>query len=390
MDFRKTFVRERAMTMTNITTAAGRRRLDPQPEPYWHKIVKGRYVGYRAGADTWVARMYLNGANAFQALDSARDFESAKAKAEAWFAELTGGAEAHYLVDDAIADYIEHRRIENGEASAHEAELMLNKRALPKFKGRELASITTDDLSKWRNSFLPKPSPDDPDPEETKRRAKDTANKHWNYLRAALALAFRNGMVSTDAPWRRLKPFGKVAKSRDFYPTAEQVADLLKHCADDLRPLVRAAALTGFRLQALTAARVGDFDPIAGTLDIKRDKGHSRTATLSTAVIALFKSQVTGKLPSAYLFVRADGYPWTTSKSLHHRPFRDACAKAELPRAFILYSLRHYAISRALLAGVNAYALAKNTGTSAAMIEKHYGKFIRSDVRDMLDRVEVA
>ena len=382
--------------MTNITTAAGRRRLDPQPEPYWHKIVKGRYVGYRAGADTWVARMFLNGANAFQALDSARDFESAKAKAEKWFAELTGGAEAHYLVDDAIADYIEYRQIENGEASAHEAKLMLNKRALPKFKGRELASITTDDLSKWRNSFLPKASPDDPDPEETKRRAKDTANKHWNYLRAALALAFRDGKVASDVAWRRLKPFKDAGKGRDFYPTPEQIAAVLDHCDAALKPLVEAAKLTGFRLQALTGPLVSDFDSQHGTLNIRRDKGHDRVATLSSAAVKLLKEQARDKLPTTYLFVRADGVPW--GKSNHHRPFREACgkvnsdpkAKVKIPREFIFYSLRHYFISRALLAGMNANALAKNVGTSTAMIEKHYGKFIRSDVRDMLDRVEVA
>ena len=102
----------------------------------------------------------------------------------------------------------------------------------------------------------------------------------------------------------------------------------------------------------------------------------------------LFKQQAKDKLPSAYLFLRADGYPW--GKSHQHRPFRDACKIGKLPREFIPYSLRHYFISRALLAGVNVHALAKNVGTSPAMITKHYGKFIRADVREMLDRVDVA
>jgi hypothetical protein len=35
---------------------------------------------------------------------------------------------------------------------------------------------------------------------------------------------------------------------------------------------------------------------------------------------------------------------------------------------------------------MNVNALAKTVGTSAAMIEKHCGKFIRGDVRDMRRR----
>src|SRR6185437_8140787 len=210
-------------TPKNITTAAGRKRLGPQPEPYWHKLQKGRYVGYRAGADTWIARMYVNGGNVFKALDDARDFDAAKDQAEAWFAELTGGAEAHYTVDKAIDDYVEHRRIERGERSAHEAKLMLHKHVLPKFKGREVSSITTDEFKKWRGALLPKPDADERDPEEAMRRGKDTANKYWSYLRAALALAFQNRVVASDEAWRRVKPYKDVDRERDFYPTAEQV-----------------------------------------------------------------------------------------------------------------------------------------------------------------------
>ncbi len=142
-------VRKSTMTDSAITTLAGRKKLAPRREPYFRRLSKGRYVGYRAGADTWHARIYLNGTNRFDALDDARDYDSAKELAEAWFAELTGGAKPHFAVDTAIADYIENRRIERGDASAHEAKLMLHKHVLAKFKGREVASLTTDELKKW-------------------------------------------------------------------------------------------------------------------------------------------------------------------------------------------------------------------------------------------------
>jgi integrase len=44
------------------------------------------------------------------------------------------------------------------------------------------------------------------------------------------------------------------------------------------------------------------------------------------------------------------------------------------------YSTRHTFISAALTNGGNIKWLAEYCGTSVAMIEKHYGKYIRGDV----------
>lgn len=386
--------------MPKLDTPTARAKLAQRSEPHFHAIDKGKALGWRAGADTWIARKTIGRRKVYKTLGKQPSFSTALKKAEAWFAMLEVGAEAHYTIDTAIADYIDHRRIEKGEDSAKEARQLLHKSALKKFTGREVATVTTDELKRWRNSFVPRNLPETKEHaelsedqrrerlEELQRRAKDTANRHWATFRAALALAFQDGKVASDTAWRRVKPFPDVGKAREFYPTPKQVTDLLEHCDDAFRPLARAAVLTGFRLQALTDARVAQFDAKDGTLNIRNDKKHERVATLSTAAVELFKAQAKDKLPGAYLFLRADGLPW--GKSHQHRPFRDACKRAKLPREFIFYSLRHYYVSRALLAGVNVHALAKAVGTSSKMIEKHYGKFIRSDVRDMLDRVEVA
>jgi hypothetical protein len=50
-----------------------------------------------------------------------------------------------------------------------------------------------------------------------------------------------------------------------------------------------------------------------------------------------------------------------------------------------MYAFRHYHISRALLAGIQAQVIAENCGTSVRMIEKHYGKFVGSDRRAMMN-----
>jgi integrase len=68
---------------------------------------------------------------------------------------------------------------------------------------------------------------------------------------------------------------------------------------------------------------------------------------------------------------------WTTS--LHSPNFAAAVARAGLDPDTTFYSLRHSYISRALGAGVPTKAVAIHCGTSAAMIERFYAKFIPDD-----------
>jgi integrase len=48
------------------------------------------------------------------------------------------------------------------------------------------------------------------------------------------------------------------------------------------------------------------------------------------------------------------------------------------------YSFRHYHISQQLIAGVDVFALARNTGTSPDMIDKFYGQVSVEQLRDHL------
>jgi len=63
----------------------------------------------------------------------------------------------------------------------------------------------------------------------------------------------------------------------------------------------------------------------------------------------------------------------------HTRSMRDVVKTANLPRDTVFYSLRHYHISKALLAGIPLQVVAENCGKSVRMIEKHYGKFLSTD-----------
>jgi hypothetical protein len=103
--------------------------------------------------------------------------------------------------------------------------------------------------------------------------------------------------------------------------------------------------------------------------------------------VRLLNRLTKGRASDEYLCARTDGLPWLNG--IEHRPFADARDKAEVPSEFVPYSLRHFHISQALIAGVQMQALAENVGTSLLMIQKHYGKFLPSDRRAMLSKVKL-
>ena len=92
-------------------------------------------------------------------------------------------------------------------------------------------------------------------------------------------------------------------------------------------------------------------------------------------------------MPTAWLFAKDDGEPW--GKNHHTRMMQDVVKAAKLPRDTVFYSLRHYHISKALLAGIPPQVVAENCGTSIRMIEKHYGKFLPKDRRDCFNQVKL-
>jgi integrase len=129
---------------------------------------------------------------------------------------------------------------------------------------------------------------------------------------------------------------------------------------------------------ALASLTVADFDPRVGVLKIGKDKsGGDRKLKLPPAIAEFLKDGATGRQLEAPLFVREDGLAW--NKDLWKKPIRAATAAADLPTSTIAYALRHSAITDLVHAGLDLLSVAQISGTSVAMIERHYGH-LRSDV----------
>lgn len=369
-----------------IDSERKRKALKIRPQPYRHKIKPLHYLAYRRNKNfdggKWIA--ILVRAQHSLGVESDLDYSEALDAALKWFASCEGETTeivVNATVETAVDDYVAHLSVEKTKQTAKETGARIQKHASAALMKTKLAALTTRQIKLFRDGMV-KVS-DDP---EAVRKSKDTANRVMGMLKAALNLAYRNGLVSSDVAWRRVDRFKAVNKACTLFLTDDQVRELLAVTTGGFHDLVELAVHTGARYGELTTATVSDFDPADGTFMLSGKTG-TRTTYLSDTAVAVLKRIVRNKLPGAYLLMQDDGGQWI--KGYQRAPLKQAVRRSKLPRETVFYSLRHYHISKALLAGVNAQVVAENTGTSIPMIEKHYGKFMKADRRAMFNRVEL-
>ena len=367
----------------NVHLSSVRKKLVPRREPYWAApVARGRFIGFRkidGNNGTWVARMRdESGRQIYRSLGRASDafnFDNAKEEASRWFKLRDAGiADDVVTVADACRQYVEDRRREKGEATAHDAEMRFRRTIYDHPLGaRALPKLRTAHIKAWRHELGLAPA---------------SANRNLAVFKAALNLAVRNRQVSRELEqeWRDVPPL-KVANSRrTLYLDIEQRRALVVECNGGLRDLVEGAMLTGARPGELTGALRAQFDSRTGSITFNGKTG-SRTVPLSPAAVALFKRLMQSKLPTALLFTRDDGKPWAHSD--WDKILREAAARAKLPSGTCLYTLRHSFITTAIIEGMATLDVARLVGTSVTMIDKYYGHLVHNAARERLARVKI-
>lgn len=380
-----------------IHQATQRAKLPVRHEPYWRSVGAG-YLGYRKHSNPadsfWVARwtsgeLQASGARrkTYQkrlGLEQDLSFEAAQAAALAWFEQCAGGVVRAGTVEEACRAYVDNMRIQKNERAAHFAHLRFALLVYGKPIGHtKLDELRDLDVTKWRNALV------------TDQRRKASANRDLRGFKAALNYAYRHKLVATDAAWRHVAPFtgaDAATRARTAYLTPAQRRRLLDACDPDTANLLRGLLYTAARPLSeseLPAARVADFDAEQGRLLLRNYKGKGderlRYVTLNDEAVAFFKQMARSKLPGAYLFTR-NGKPWTrlhwseAIKKAVATVNADAKEPADrLPLDVCAYTMRHCAITDRLKSGVSISDVAKDAGTSIAMIEKHYAKYIVDD-----------
>jgi integrase len=350
------------------------------------------------GSGSWSARLKLSdGRYALRALGTADDHAPANGADVLTFAQAQKAALG--LQDQAKRDEgIVTRPATVAEAaeayltwfrahrkSVKETEHCIRVHVLPYLGERRIADLKAPELRKWlderaaqparvRSSKFDKPQRFKAAPRtaDEKRARRATANRILSTLKAILNKAFRDGLVSDDTEWRRVRPFEKVDVARIRFLSDAEGIRLVNACPADFRALVRAALLTGARYGELVALGVQDVDLRAGRIYIAPAKsGRPRHIPLNPEGIALFRDSVAGKTGDALVLTHMDGAAW--GKNHHVRPLREACKVAKIKPGIAFHELRHTYASHLAQAGIDLLTISKLLGHSDTRITaKHY------------------
>jgi len=375
-----------------------REELRPKPgdEPHWQRLRGGCYVGFRpsrkAGKGTWFARAYdpdrlkyaRKALGDYGSLTGNDVFNNAKRDAEAWADQVeSGGVQAEKVetVADACRAYLKERPglIAAGVFRRHVYDDPIAKVKLDKLRRRHLRD--------WRKRLEEAPallSRNKRGERRTKVRSQSTVNRDMVPMRAALGRLLTPGTPNTDAAWQEaLKPAKGVDKRRELYLDRSERKRLLDAMEADAQPFVRAMCLLPLRPGTLADLTAGNFDKRTKTLTVGKDKnGKPRQIAVSPNIVDFLTEQTKGRLPGAPIFMRADGRRW--NKDAWKHPIKNAVTTAGLPSGVSAYTLRHCVLTDLVNAGLPVLTVAQISGTSVAMIERHYGHLVGDAAADAL------
>lgn len=367
----------------DLSKVGERQRLKPKREPYWHRLRAGCFLGFRpskrGGAGGWIARAYdedsakyhLRALGDFGALTGNERFAAAKKKAETFAKSVESGGVVQTKIEtvaDACKDYASSRPDAQGRFQRYLYDDPLAKVRLDKLRKRHLAG--------WRQRMEAKPaliSRRKKGEKRVRERAPATINRDMAALRAALSKVLAPGAPKSEAAWQEaLQSIPNAGRQRTLYLDRDQRRRLLAHIEREASPFVEALCLLPLRPGAIAALTVGDFDKRTSELTVGKDKtGRPRRIQLPKNAAVLLEAQTTDKLPGAFLFMRENGSAW--NKNSWKLPIAAAVRAAGLPGGSTAYTLRHSTITDLVGAGLPLLTIAQISGTSAEMIERHYG-----------------
>lgn len=397
----------RVVNDARLQNRTARERLAQRAEPYWRAIGEGAHVGYYRGArgGRWVARFRKPGASGgyrkstLGEADDVRDcdgdrvlsFSQAQEKARVWFADVSRGkgwsAGDPYCVSDALDDYMASFSGKSAAATKNRVEVIVR----PALGAIAIDDLSASQIAEWHKQRAASPAklrtarfaerdncrPLDDD--EAIRRRRSTANRDLTVLKAALNRAYREGFASSDAAWRKVKPFKGVDAAKLRYLSDDEARRLINALDPAFRPMAQAAMLTGARYGSLAKSKVRDFDPQSLTLTLPDTKGgRTQIVYLEAEGEALFTHAALGKLPTASLFTHPSGRCWKASEQARY--LAAACAVAKIEHS-TFHDLRRTYGARLARAGVPMAVIAEALGHADERItRKHYAHLAPSYV----------
>lgn len=295
-------------------------------------------------------------------------------------------------VADACRDYVHALRAEGRLAAAEDAEGRFERTIYPDALGKlKLSKVSQDDFEAWRGRVergdLPTLAPKKGRPPAAKPVSRATFNRTRTPLIAALNRAVSRRKVHPDRAieWESVKPYDTRGESEgDIYLDREQRRALLAAATGDVRDLIECVILTGCRAGDPAAVTRRDYDSRTGSVFF-RTKDHPRTIPVSPKARELFDRLAANKQNGERLFTNA-GRAWQSHD--WHMPVKLAVRAAGLPDRVTLKTLRHCWITDAIVGGMDLLTVAKQAGTSLAMIDRTYGHLVQGAAREKLAAID--
>jgi integrase len=307
-------------TAVRLQTREQRKKLQPRDKPYFADLRRGLSIGYRKGVEggSWLLREFRGGKYIQRRLGAADDEAQGDGIAVLSWTDaqkVALGSErptvtrpGKHTVNAAWDAYVATRKNPPDARERATWERFVG----PRIGSREASDLTHHELNKWLHDQVTshgnRGQASDGDEKDRLRRARYTANRRWNLLRAVLNYAFESDAVKSDAAWRKVKPFRNVDRPRTVTASVEQARKLLERLAvpsavdylnfTKLLGLAKGALYTGLRLGELLGLRGDDIDVAGSQVRVRHGKGGAeRFIPLNREGTAFFADRIKGKAP---------------------------------------------------------------------------------------------
>jgi site-specific recombinase XerD len=384
----------------NLQRPAARAKLKPRREPYWQQIYPGRHLGFRrlkvngkeadTDAGTWIGKVMVEGQRRIRRLgdlSALPDYAAAEKAARAFFDHVDrGGAPERATVRQALERYAAGIRggiagrnkgslsVEQREAKAREVERFI-RYALGDLANVQLTALKQRALQHWREELH-------------QGRTASSVNRMMTILRAGLNFALEQEMVTDASAWTRaLKSIEGAGNRRERYVTLDERRALLEHMRPDFRPYATLLCLVPLRPGDPEEMLVKHYDARTRTLTVPAGKTAARRIPLSPEAETAIREACRDKLPGALMFMQRNGSRWF--KEARREVVNEARQGAGLGDDVVLYAIRSSVITDMIVGGADPLTVARLSGTSLQMIQKHYGHLVDAHAREALSLVRL-
>jgi integrase len=255
---------------------------------------------------------------------------------------------------------------------------MTNKYVVPKLAGIPVSQLKSEHLRELLTTIESTPAmiggrvpralsgSEEATPEDRRKR-QITANNTLSFVKSALEMAWEEGKIADNNPWRRVKRFRRVDRSRTKFLTLDQVRQLLQVSSPEMRRLILAAVYTGARISEILALRVQDVCTHRRAIYVEPQKTYrGRHVALPDEAYDFFNEIAQGKRPQDRLLIRDKGTPWVSS-CLPAQKIKTAYEDIGLPKCYVFHSLRHTYATQLILCGTPLVVIARQMGHANIM-----------------------